>query len=923
MSDTLTVQASDLPAITNNLRTETLLRFELQRGALDQFLAISLDPDRPHRREAVFHRIEGFVELDDEEVLERTVSLLSGLATRQAPLVYWIHGDGRRYRILYGSLESKDGSAAGEDLLRHLRAFYQGSDIRPEHMHSTDEMREDLRGRHAVASLTGIPFEREATPVETRLDEALAGLASIPFDLVLVAQPQDPVTTEAHERNLFDLYNVIHRLTRQTISEGASKAFSESFSRSFNQTVTEGGSRSIADGISHSVAHSEGEAWEDRKGSHVAAGAAGTVIGMLAGGALGYAGGPLTMAAGAKIGAMVGGMASSGLIRMIDPPKTINRSTTTTDGTSRTETEGQSWSKALGWSESDTAGVTDQLSKQVSSEHVNREAMALERILDEHLERIREGRGLGMWNTSVHVATANPADLPVVCSVLEGALRGDRTHLEPMRWQRYQEPDRALRYLAALEAPRIGLPPSPVAPGFEQLPTRLTSHELAYWIRPVVRELPGFTLRPPIAFSRNLPDPERPDRAGRPTRTPGATLDLGTLVHRGEHIASERVAIEIRDLCGHALIAGSTDSGKTTTTKRLLWGLQQLDPPVPFMVLEPAKSEYGDLFDALERAGRRPVKLIAGVPGPQGLHIDPLQAPRGVPLGRHVDGIKVLLRSCFAMQEALPQLLERVLVDAYRQKGLGDFAGIYGDDAPECPTLADIAGKPERIAEIVKELGYHAMGKQGFTAALRVRVESLVSGLKGVVFQPESQRFEDLLERPVFIQLSDINEPDVRRLLMGTVLLRVYGAREAAWRRAAGDLQPTSASQRLRHLLVIEEAHRLVRRRGSQGPGTELIGEVNTLVSDALAELRAYGQGILVAEQSPSILAQAVIRNTNLKLVQRLFAADDCRAVGDAMGLDEEEQREFRRLRTGEAIQFGPGMVRPVHVAVEPIEFKE
>ena len=90
--------------------------------------------------------------------------------------------------------------------------------------------------------------------------------------------------------------------------------------------------------------------------------------------------------------------------------------------------------------------------------------------------------------------------------------------------------------------------------------------------------------------------------------------------------------------------------------------------------------------------------------------------------------------------------------------------------------------------------------------------------------------------------------------------------------------------------------------------------------ADAFAEMRAFGEGIIVADQAPAELSPAVLRNTNLKIAHRLLYEQDCRAMGDAMGLDDEQQRQLRSLRPGECVVHGPSFFRPVQCQVRESE---
>jgi DNA helicase HerA-like ATPase len=113
-------------------------------------------------------------------------------------------------------------------------------------------------------------------------------------------------------------------------------------------------------------------------------------------------------------------------------------------------------------------------------------------------------------------------------------------------------------------------------------------------------------------------------------------------------------------------------------------------------------------------------------------------------------------------------------------------------------------------------------------------------------------------------------------------------------------------SDRLRHLTVIEEAHRLLLRAA---PGTleqaNPQAKVAEMFANILSEIRAYGEGLLIADQVPARLVPDAIKNTNLKIVHRLVAADDREAMSACMTLTPEQSAIINRLRLGQAIIYG------------------
>ena len=66
-----------------------------------------------------------------------------------------------------------------------------------------------------------------------------------------------------------------------------------------------------------------------------------------------------------------------------------------------------------------------------------------------------------------------------------------------------------------------------------------------------------------------------------------------------------------------------------------------------------------------------------------------------------------------------------------------------------------------------------------------------------------------------------------------------------------------------------------------------------------LAEIRAYGEGLIIAEQIPAKLIPDVIKNTAVKIVHRLPARDDREAVGATMNLSPAQSPYLVTLRPG------------------------
>jgi hypothetical protein len=164
--------------------------------------------------------------------------------------------------------------------------------------------------------------------------------------------------------------------------------------------------------------------------------------------------------------------------------------------------------------------------------------------------------------------------------------------------------------------------------------------------------------------------------------------------------------------------------------------------------------------------------------------------------------------------------------------------------------------------------------------------------------------FDQLLDKKVVIELEELKDEQDKALFMGLILNRLAECMKHRHR----------SNPEFRHLTLIEEAHRLLSRPEPGDPGSKKLG-VETF-ANLLAEVRKYGEGLIIADQIPNKLVSDVIKNTHTKIVHRLFSADDRNTIGDAMGLSDEQKDFLPLLQTGEIVMYCGGWHAPVWVKV-------
>ena len=411
-------------------------------------------------------------------------------------------------------------------------------------------------------------------------------------------------------------------------------------------------------------------------------------------------------------------------------------------------------------------------------------------------------------------------------------------------------------------------------------------------------------------------------RAARRLAVP--PLELGTVLDRNGRPAG-RLSLPTASLNRHVFVCGATGAGKSQTVRALLESASGAG--LPWLVVEPAKAEYRMMGVRLDGCAGGVVRIRPGEADQVAAGINPLApavdaAGRRFPLQTHADLVRALFLASFAAEEPFPQVLSAAVTRVYAEAGW-DLA--LGEPAtpgvePRYPTLGDLQAAAERI---VTEIGYGREITDNVRGFIRVRLSSLRLGTTGRFFEGGHPiDFGRLLARNVVFEIEDVGDDRDKAFLMGTVLIQLteylrLRARPEGQARA-GRTAPAAAPG-LRHLAVFEEAHRLLRRPDDLGgPGASgAAAHAVEMFAGLLAEIRAYGEGLVIAEQIPAKLLPDAVKNTAVKIVHRLPAADDRDTVGATMNLTDAQSRYLVTLPPGQAAVFTDGMDYPV-LAVMP-----
>jgi DNA helicase HerA-like ATPase len=371
---------------------------------------------------------------------------------------------------------------------------------------------------------------------------------------------------------------------------------------------------------------------------------------------------------------------------------------------------------------------------------------------------------------------------------------------------------------------------------------------------------------------------------------PSEGVRIGSALHHGE--AGSAVRLPLSAINRHALVVGAPGSGKTTTLMTLLVKLWQ-EYHIPFVVLESVKAEYRSLLGTLGLDELMVVTL--GNESISPIRLNPLAPPTGVRCEVHQSAVMASLKLALPLFPPQPQILAKALARTYDKLGWDDDTTI--SDGIDPPTLRDLL---THYRLVFNEIGYEGEARN-IGLAFQTRLESLLQGSRGKLLDTvHSSDFDDLLTKPVVIEMNDIQDADEKAVLAAFMLDRIR----------AGAKNRGSSGGQLRHVTVIEEAHRLLAKAnvgsGDASSGDQVRADSVRAFCEAIAELRSLGEGFILSSQSPSALADAAVANTGTRILHRMESAADRRVMLDDLDASDQVREAAARLRRGEAVARWP-----------------
>ncbi|RSK29283.1 ATP-binding protein [Bacillus sp. HMF5848] len=547
------------------------------------------------------------------------------------------------------------------------------------------------------------------------------------------------------------------------------------------------------------------------------------------------------------------------------------------------------------------AQVTESSSSSVAKTVENKAITDMLQLIDSQLKRTNEFDSYGMWNVAGYFISDDMSAAEIAASNYRSLMNGENSGREVSAinsWRsNFNNFEDLTQYLSRFVHPQF------VYGGnvFTNASTAVSGKELGLHLGLPRNTVPGMPVIEHAEFGKEVNSyqlfPKKSSDNPKERITLGKVFDLG-------QVTDKTVELDNKSLNMHTLITGSTGSGKSNTVYQLLNELHQDE--IPFLVVEPAKGEYKDVFGNWDD-----VNVYSTNPNIAPLiNLNPFKFPESIHVLEHVDGLVEIFSVCWPMYDAMPAFFKNAILKSYEEVGWDLGSSTFEGDEVEYPDFEILA---EQLEELIGETDYSAEVKGNYTGALTTRVKSLTIGLNKFIFTNEQTPYEKLFDENCILDISRVKSSETKALIMGLI---VYILNEYRVDRKSEN------NVGLKHVTVLEEAHNLLRNTSVSGE-SDLIGKSVEMLTNTIAEIRTYGEGFIIVDQSPSSVDIAAIKNTNTKLVLRTPEANDREAVGRSMGLTPDQVNEIAKLPSGVAVVYQNDWISPVLTMVDKANVKE
>jgi len=790
----------------------------------------------------------------DENINDKLVSVYSALSNFGSSALLVIFSDKEGVKFYLGTRDVNQPNTAKEILQKSLRGNFPGIEINEQSSSEIERILEShipsVYSNMAVSSVSIVPSARDDDKDKfvQGMEKFIDSMSGEKYTAVLISSPLSKADLENKKRGYEELYSTLSQFSQanMTYGENNSEAVAIGISDSFSKSINEG----ISDTTGTNTSTSSGTNKSRNHGHNYSI----FLLGFNSGSSQG-----------------------------------TNTGSSTGSSTGHTDTRSESESTSN--TKSDTRTTTDGTSTSIAITRQNKTVQELLEKIDEQLDRIKNCEAYGLWDSACYFISEDPETSIVAANTYKALVAGEKTSVEnsfiTMWDNEYKNSDNSLMILDHL---RHGLHPQ-----FRYLPNSGEGNYTEQIITPASMisgvELPilmgiphksvvGVTSVNSVAFGRNVFVKEQEDNS--------RNVDIGAIYHMGEVFENSRVKLDLESLTAHCFITGSTGSGKSNTTYKIIDELISQKNNVKFLVIEPAKGEYKLAF-----GGMPDINIFTTNPKYYDmLSINPFEFNGEIHVLEHLDRLIEIFSACWPLYAAMPALLKASFEKAYVLHGWDLNHSIHINRGNgKFPTFKDIV---EILPQLLEESKFSAETKGDYIGSLVTRVESLTNGLVGQIFTGYAIDDDVLFNQNTIVDLSRIGSTETKALLMGMLVLKLSEFRQST---SSGTNLP------LNHVTILEEAHNLLKRTSTDQnqESANVQGKSVEMISNSIAEMRTFGEGFIIVDQSPTSVDISAIKNTNTKIIMRLPERSDCEVSGCSIGLKDEQIAELSKLDKGVA----------------------
>ena len=844
------------------------------------------------------------------------------------------------------SMENRKLDISGKTLQKVLLSNFPGSEVTAVSQKEEDKLLNDpAEGafgeyQEAVASVSCVAALRDKSKTEDKafvqgIERFMDAMDGESYTALFLAEPVSLEVQAGIRSGYENLYSSLSPFRKSTwsYSENESTSVMESLCAGTSHTISNTISTTTTDGTNQSASVSDGT--QKTKGINGGInGGTGTssgksvssILPIASGmvGILGLGGIAATMipGVGGVVGPLLGltGKAAMGASPTTSTFSSVARniggslglsaswgtSHTTAEqmGTSHSTSNGTSSGVSDSTSQQETHGSTDTrgIGRSQQIELCNKSVEELLERIESQLKRVKESEDYGCYNCAAYFLSSVPSTAILAANTYRALMVGEGSSVESGAvnvWQRPDQVKQLREYLKRFMHPMFARQLWNDSPeSLIYTPATLVSgQELPIHLGLPTRSVHGLAVIEHAEFGRNVPNAsaEYADE-----------INLGKIYHMGK---SEPAALILnrQALTAHTFITGSTGSGKSNTVYELL---RQLDAGgVNFMVIEPAKGEYKNVF-----GDREDVHVFGTNPKiTKLLHINPFRFPEEIHVLEHIDRLIEIFSVCWPMYAAMPAVLKNAMLQAYEVCGWNLETSENEYNKNLFPTFQDLLTE---LVDVIEHSAYDKEVKNNYRGSLETRVRSLANGLNGQIFSADEIPEKQLFDENTIVDLSRVGSLESKSLIMGILIMRLNEYRMTSC---------TEMNNPLKHVTVLEEAHNILRRTSMEQTeeGSNVAGKSVEMIANAIAEMRTYGEGFVIADQSPGAVDISAIRNTNTKIIMRLPDEQDRQLAGKAAALKDDQLDEIARLPKGVAVIYQNNWTEPVLCKINKFEGEE